>query len=109
MPKDDIAGEAFRNARWAALPPLQTYPGPIFEQHSLLARFIPKTKCGSAIEIGCVPGNWLVYLHKEYGYSGSGIDYSEHLEYVRHNLALNGIHPEALFHADLFSFAPPKL
>ena len=70
----------------------------------MLRRFLSKEHGGDAIEIGCVPGNWMVYLNKEYGYRVSGIDYSEHLDYVAKNLELNDIRDFTLFHDDLFTF-----
>jgi SAM-dependent methyltransferase len=103
----DTAGEAFWNSTWNNLPQFQKYEGPVFEQHPVLRRFLRGG--GEAIEVGCVPGNWLVYLNREYGYRVSGIDYSERIEYTRANLRFNGIEPVDLIHGDLFSFRPEKL
>jgi 2-polyprenyl-3-methyl-5-hydroxy-6-metoxy-1,4-benzoquinol methylase len=104
----DTAGREYWESVWADLPPIQSYAGPVFEHHPVLARFLAKAEGKEAIEIGCVPGNYLVYLAKEFGYRVSGIDYSSNLGYVRENLRHNGIEAESLFSCDLFSFAAPR-
>ncbi len=103
---EDLAGKKFWNESWSHLPPIGPYEGPVFEQHPVLKPFLEAAGGGDAIEIGCVPGNWLVYLAKEYGYRVHGIDYSEHLGYVRENLIRNGINPVSLVQGDFFSYAP---
>ena len=104
----DAAGKAYWESIWGDLPAPQLYEGPVFEQHAVLAPFLSAAGSGEAIEVGCVPGNWLVYLSKEFGYRVSGIDYSGRLEYVRENLRLNGIEPVELFQADIFNFFPGR-
>ena len=104
----DAAGTAYWNNTWNTLGAFEEYNGPIHEQHPVLNRFLQGTT-GDAIEIGCVPGNFLVYFSKEYGYTASGIDYSEYLDYTRENLRFNGIEAKDLFHADLFGLSPARL
>lgn len=104
----DAAGKEFWNSAWAELPPLEPYQGPVFEHHPVLNRFLAKGGGGDAIEVGCVPGNYMIYLAKEFGYRVSGIDYSDKLPYVRANLRLNGIRDAELFHGDFFQFIPRR-
>jgi len=104
----DAAGKEFWNATWAHLPPVERYQGPVFEHHPILTKFLAKAGGGEAIEVGCVPGNYMIYLAKEFQYHVSGIDYSENLPYVRENLQFNGIWDAELFHCDLFEFSPPR-
>lgn len=104
----DAAGTAYWNNTWNALGAFEKYTGPIHEQHPVLKRFLQGTT-GDALEIGCVPGNFLVYLSKEYGYTASGIDYSDHLDYTRANLKFNGIEAKNLIHADFFMYQPRQL
>lgn len=103
----DAAGKVYWDAQWDSLPPIITYEGPGYEQHPVLYPYLSSQR-GEAIEIGCVPGNWMIYLNKEYGYRVSGIDYSKHMDYVRENLRYNGIDDGELFNADLFQFDPEK-
>jgi SAM-dependent methyltransferase len=104
----DAAGREFWNSTWAQLPPVEPYQGPVFEHHPILDRFLSKAGGGDAIEIGCVPGNYMIYLAKEFGYRVSGIDYSDQMPYVRENLRCNGISDAELFQGDLFQFVPPQ-
>lgn len=104
----DKAGRNFWNERWAGLPQFSEYEGPVFEQHPVLEPFLREQGGGTAIEIGCVPGNWLVYLAKEFGYVVSGIDYSDLLDYTRANLVYHHVPVGDLFNADLFTFESPK-
>lgn len=103
----DAAGVAHWNSVWKNLPPIRTYSGPVFESHPVLSKFLSKTN-GCAIEIGCVPGNYMIYLNKEFGYQVDGLDYSENLGYTRTNLDQNGIHDAQLYHENLFNFASDK-
>jgi 2-polyprenyl-3-methyl-5-hydroxy-6-metoxy-1,4-benzoquinol methylase len=103
----DKAGRSFWNERWATLPEFCPYEGPVFEQHPVIAPFVRAGSGKNAIEVGCVPGNFLVYLAKEFGYRVSGIDYSEMLEYTRANLKYHNVPVGDLYQADLFSFQSP--
>ena len=103
----DKAGRDYWNERWAGLPAFSPDEGPIYEQHPVLARFLRKSPGKHAIEIGCVPGNFMVYLAKEFGYRVSGIDYSDRLDYTRANLEFHGVPLGNLYQADFFAFKPP--
>ena len=107
-PAGDAAGKNYWNSIWGKLPPVELYDGPVFEQHPVLSRFLPHTKGGDAIEIGCGTGNYMIYINKEFGYRIDGLDYSDNLDYVRANLAYNGITDSELFNADFFNFVPAK-
>jgi len=104
----DAAGRHFWNSTWKNLPPFRHYQGPVFEQHPILAKYLVRTNGAAAIEIGCVPGNYMVYLNKEFGYRVDGIDYSDKLDYVRANLEYNRIFDSKLFAGDFFEFSPSE-
>lgn len=107
-PIADAAGKEYWDSQWdRLLPPITPYGGPVFEQHSILFPYL-SARGGKAIEIGCVPGNWMIYLNREYSYQVSGIDYSKHIDYVRDNLLYNGIQDARLFNADVFRFRPEE-
>jgi SAM-dependent methyltransferase len=107
-PAGDAAGKNYWNSIWKKLPPIERYDGPVYEQHSVLSRFLSHTGGGDAIDIGCGTGNYMIYLNKEFGYRVDGLDYSDNMEYVRANLSYNGIHDAELFSADFFNFVPRK-
>jgi cyclopropane fatty-acyl-phospholipid synthase-like methyltransferase len=104
----DAAGTNYWNTTWKNLPPFERYQGPVYEYHSVLAKFLTQAHGREAIEVGCVPGNCLIYLAKQFGYRVSGVDYSDQLSYTRENLRSNGICDAELFQCDLFHFHPPK-
>jgi SAM-dependent methyltransferase len=104
----DAAGQEYWNSTWASLPPRQLYQGPVFEHHRILTRFLTDAGGGHAIEVGCVPGTYMIYLAKEFGYRVSGIDYSDGIPYARENLLFNGISDAEFFHCDFFQFVPPR-
>lgn len=95
------------NHVWAARKP-QLYKGPIVEAHPLLARFLPKEPAFNFLEIGCIPGDWLVYFHKEYGYKVNGIDYSDAISLTRATCELNEV-SATIWHEDVFKFQFPTL
>lgn len=104
----DAAGKNHWNSVWNNLGPVQSYSGPVLEHHAVLAKFLASAGGGDAIEIGCVPGNLMVYLHKEFGYRVDGIDYCDKMDYVRANLVHNGIYDSQLFNTNLLDFRPSK-
>jgi 2-polyprenyl-3-methyl-5-hydroxy-6-metoxy-1,4-benzoquinol methylase len=104
----DAAGKEYWNSIWQKLAPIERYAGPLYEQHPVLARFLPHSEGGDAIEIGCGSGNYMIYINKEFGYRIDGLDYSDNMDYVRANLSYNGIHNSQLFNANFFEFVPAK-
>ena len=104
----DAAGKEYWNSIWEQLPPVELYDGPHYEQHPVLAKFLSRSGGGDAIEIGCGTGSYMIYINKEFGYRIDGIDYSNNMDYVRANLAFNGIQDSELFTADFFEFVPPR-
>ena len=107
-PAGDAAGKNYWNAVWRTLPPVERYEGPVYEQHSVLSRYLSPAGGGDAIEIGCGTGNFMIYVNKEFGYRVDGLDYSDNMDYVRRNLSYNGIQDAALFSADFLEFIPAK-
>lgn len=64
---------------------------------------------GTCFEIGCYPGNNLLYFAKEFGYSVSGLDitpmvHSKMLGYLK----ANGVQPEELICQDFLTYQPSK-
>lgn len=106
-PAGDAAGQPYWNAIWEKLPPVTHYDGPKYEYHSVLSCFLCNSGGGDAIEIGCATGNFMIYVNKEFGYRIDGLDYSNNMEYVRANLAFNGISNANLFKQEFFEFLPP--
>jgi 2-polyprenyl-3-methyl-5-hydroxy-6-metoxy-1,4-benzoquinol methylase len=61
----------------------------------------PELRC---VEIGCVPGNFLVFLHKRYGYKIYGIDYFDEIGALKENMKINDIKEYKIFQEDFLSW-----
>lgn len=63
---------------------------------------IPKNKHFKFIEIGCAPGGWMHYFHKNFGYNVEGIEYtSSGARLTENNLNMLDIEA-AVYNEDLF-------
>lgn len=63
-----------------------------------------------ALEIGCVPGTYLGYLGRDFGYIVHGIDYVSGAEKTTINtLKKFGIENAEIFEVDFLSWNPPRL
>lgn len=60
---------------------------------------------GTCFEIGCYPGNFLIYLGKRFDYVMSGIDTTPYvLSRLQEHLINNGVKISKLYHGDFLSF-----
>ena len=74
----------------------------------ILDENLSKTK-GVALEIGCVPGNFLVYLCKTFGYSPEGIDFDQRtFEITSQTLKDNGLNNYKIYQEDFNKWKPKK-
>lgn len=63
----------------------------------LFKRQLPQGKGKRILEIGCAPGGWLVYFHRELGYDVYGVDYSQvGCELTKETLKKNGVTGEII-------------
>jgi SAM-dependent methyltransferase len=102
----DRAGPAYWDEVWRAAMP-QTYPGPIFSGHRIYDRYLPHEPGLQFLEVGCVPGNLMVYFAKHFRYLVDGVDYSSGGPLVEATLKLNSVRGR-FFQADVFAFAPDR-
>ena len=71
--------------------------------NSILTKVLPAGDF-TAVEIGCAPGKWLVYLYKTFGYKITGIEYAHHAyKKTIENHKMLDI-PSKLFEVDLMQF-----
>lgn len=78
------------------------YKDPFF--HDLLKDIIPNGRDKSCIELGAMPGNYLAYFYKKYGYSITGLDFSKHTEIFLQTMKVNGIKDYKFLTADILSY-----
>ncbi len=71
---------------------------------NIFRRHLPPEPNLALLEIGCAPGRFLAYFHKEFGYEVHGIEYVESaVEITRRNLEMQGV-PAQIEHADFFEY-----
>ena len=103
----DAAGVEYWDGRWKDYEP-QIYAGPILAGHEIYDVHLPHQPGLRFLEIGCVPGNWMVYFARHFCYQPHGLDYSSHMDLVRRTLAKNEV-DGTCYEADLFEFRPAEL
>ena len=63
----------------------------------------------SCIEIGCVPGNFLISLHQKFGYKIHGLDYIKGMEEIlKKNFELNNVKNYHIYNEDFEMFNPKR-
>ncbi len=80
--------------------------GVMFED--IFQKFLKKTSDKSCFEIGCVPGTYLAYICKNFGYSAEGIDYLENTaEITGETLNKAGIKDYNIYEGDFTQWQIP--
>lgn len=74
----------------------------------ILSKVLPVNDSLRALEIGCYPGNYMVYLSRRFGYRVSGLDFMTEVSRLRPLLEHAGARVEDLIEADFLTFASPK-
>lgn len=74
----------------------------------LLREYLPVNSQYECLEIGCIPGSFLIALHKNFQYKIYGIDYSDQLWATEQNFKFNEIHSFKLFKEDVLTFDKHK-
>lgn len=69
----------------------------------MLKKYLPRTKSARVLEVGSAPGDFLVRLHKKYGFIPYGVEHSEPgVVQNRKLFSLYNIDPDNVIHADFF-------
>ena len=71
---------------------------------SLFKKYLPYSKNFTCLEVGCVPGGFLINFKKIFGYKIYGIDYSDKIDFLKKNMSENKIKDYTVWHADLLKF-----
>src|SRR4030042_3213015 len=75
----------------------------------LFSKYFKKSKNKSCLEIGCVPGRFLAYICKNFGYFPEGIDYIKDTRKITGaTLSLNGLHKFEIYEGDFIKWEIPK-
>ncbi|MCK4589172.1 MAG: class I SAM-dependent methyltransferase [Nanoarchaeota archaeon] len=73
----------------------------------LISKFLPKNSKLKCIEIGCVPGRFMIAFNKLFGYQVTGIDYCD-LKQTEINLKDAGVENVQLIKEDFNIFSPKQ-
>lgn len=71
---------------------------------TLFKRYLPYNKKFTCLEVGCVPGNYLIDLQRIFGYQIYGVDYSDRIDMLHETMKLNGIKQYKVWQADILQF-----
>lgn len=75
----------------------------------LFSKFLKKSEGKFCLEIGCVPGRFLTYICKNFGYFPEGIDYVKDTKKITgETLLLNGIRDFVIYEEDFTRWKIPK-
>lgn len=86
--------------------PLEYYPEFLFYK-DLFEKYLPKG--GTAFEVGCYPGGFMIYLSKQFGYKVSGIDATP---FVKSRMPAffsgEGVEADELVFGDFLNYEPGR-
>lgn len=69
-----------------------------------LEAVLPHSKNLKCLEVGAIPGSFLVYLHKTFGYSITGIDFSKNTNKFDETMNINSIKKYEFINGDFFKY-----
>jgi trans-aconitate methyltransferase len=72
----------------------------IFDRH------LPKSPDLTCLEIGAIPGAFLVYLHRHHGYRITGLDFADNERAFHDTMRMNGVTTYEFVRADLLEYRP---
>lgn len=87
--------------RTSNIEPLKMADIPYQDLFNRLLPHNPKFKC---IEIGAIPGSFLVYFYKQFGYHVTGLDFADNDKVFHDTMAANGIKDYDFIHSDFLAY-----
>jgi SAM-dependent methyltransferase len=73
----------------------------------VLLKYLKYNESFTCIELGCIPGDFLVFLKKAFGYAVHGLDYSSATGILEATMKRNGITDLVFYSADVRSWTAP--
>lgn len=74
----------------------------------ILTKFLKISKLKSVLEIGCIPGNFLIAFKNNFHYKIYGLDYSHKFDKLKENLEKNNILDFTFYNQDFLKFKTNK-
>lgn len=75
---------------------------------TVFEKYLPRNKGFDVLEVGSIPGNFLVYFNKTLGYRVNGVDFADNDNVFHETMKKNGISDYDFTKADFFKFKPLK-
>lgn len=70
----------------------------------IFKKYLPKSQELSCIEIGAIPGNFLVYFHKVFGYKITGIDFASDANLFHKTMKINDVEDYTFIKGDFLKY-----
>lgn len=108
MPKKKVTYEVGAQEEWDERTQHNVYLPSKVDVHSILfgdlfEEYLPKGQL-KAIEIGAIPGRFLVYLNKQHGYDITGLDFSANTDAFHQTMKKNNINKYNFINQDFLTF-----
>jgi SAM-dependent methyltransferase len=98
-----VVAQGFWDSSWAGQD--LEYRPELLEFKDLFDAYLPRG--GTCFEVGCYPGNYLIYLGQRFGYTVSGVDLTPFVNTrMPGHLANNRVPVGELVHADFLAWTP---
>src|SRR6516164_5913304 len=76
--------------------------------HGILSKYLEFNREKTVFEVGCYPGRFLLYFHKQFGYKPSGIDYIDKTKEIELYFKKYQVDYGEIYCQDIFEFAGTK-
>lgn len=108
MVDNELIGKQYWNKHWDRIfiPNLVTKKNYFHICTSLFKKYLPSNPRLTFLEVGCIPGRFLVNFKKIFGYKIYGVDYSDKFNLLKKNMSLNKIKDYKVWKADILKFNP---
>jgi 2-polyprenyl-3-methyl-5-hydroxy-6-metoxy-1,4-benzoquinol methylase len=74
----------------------------------LLDRYLPTNPDYTCLEVGALPGDFLVYFHERHSYKVTGVDFADSEQVFHDTMRLNGVSDYEYVNADFLDFRPGR-
>ena len=97
----EMTSKEYWNSTWSGIKP-RIVNSVTFED--IFQKYLRYDATLSCIEIGCILGDFLIFLHKKYGFQIYGVDYSSEICVLKENMKINGVSKYGIFKKNFLSW-----
>ncbi len=74
----------------------------------IFKKYLPYNSNMTCLEIGAIPGRFLVFFHREFGYKIEGLDFADNTEAFTRTMVANKIKDYKFIKKDIFKYSPTR-